>query len=87
MRLLQKLTMDQPVEYQIIVKGQLDAERADWFNGMSIKILCRGEISITSLRGTVTDQAALHGILRKLYMLGVPIIEVKMVEWSLVESR
>ena len=64
---------DKASVYQIRIQGMLDASWSDWFDGFSISI----EGSETVLRGTVIDQAALHGILAKLNDLGLPIICVE----------
>ena len=72
---------DSPVIYQISVKGYLDERRADWFDGMAIEpqVDAKG-ISVTRLTGEVVDQAALHGLLRKLYDLGLSLLSTKRIE-------
>ena len=62
--------------YQITVKGHLNANWADWFDGLTITALDNGE---TLLTGPVVDQAALHGLLRKVRDLGMPLIAVSRV--------
>ena len=57
--------------YQIRIKGHLGARWADWFGGMTIT---RQEGGETLLTGPVADQAALHGLLRKVRDLGMPLI-------------
>lgn len=72
----QRQTLYQPTTYQIKVPGQLDESWADWAVG--IKIMVESEdsgSSTTTLTGTL-DQAALHGLLRRLYALGLPLISV-----------
>ena len=59
--------------YEIRVQGRLDDRWAAWFDGL---ILSRVDDGTTSLRGPVTDQAALHGLLHKLRDLGVPLLSV-----------
>ena len=59
--------------YQITVKGHLDNRWADWFEGLTITALDNGE---TLLTGSVVDQAALHGLLRKVRDLGMPLLSV-----------
>jgi hypothetical protein len=72
-----KLTLDCPVTYQIEVQGFLDEDQSDRFGEMSIKpVVGPTGYSITRLTGTVLDQAELHGLLRKLYDLGLPLISV-----------
>ena len=72
----QKLTLDQPATYQIKVPGHLDESWSDWAEGMAITVESEGEgPPVTTLTGTV-DQAALQGLLRRLYSLGLPLISV-----------
>lgn len=63
----------QPAIYQIRLEGQLGPEWADWFGGMSLTPAENGE---TLLTGPVVDQAALHGLLKKVRDLGMPLISV-----------
>lgn len=76
-----KFNPDCPVIYQITVQGYLDESRADWFDGMSIVPQEGAEgMSVTRLTGEVVDQAALHGLLRKLYDLGLSLLSIKRIE-------
>jgi hypothetical protein len=76
----QKLTLDRPATYEIQVPGHLDESWSDWAAGMAITIESEGEgPPVTTLTGTV-DQAALHGLLRRLYSLGLPLLSVIRVE-------
>ena len=63
--------LDQPMVYQIRIKGHLGPQWADWFGGLSITLEDDGE---TLLTGPVLDQAALYGLLRKVRDLGMPLI-------------
>jgi hypothetical protein len=76
-----KLSLDRPVEYQIKVPGHLDESWSDWAGGMAITVESEGGQPVTTLTGTV-DQAALQGLLRRLYSLGLPLISVNYVESS-----
>ena len=67
----------QPVVYQIRIKGHLDRQWTDWFEGLSIALEDNGD---TLLTGPVVDQAALHGLLRKVRDLGIPLISVNRVK-------
>jgi hypothetical protein len=70
----QKLTLDRPVTYQIMVPGVLDGKWLDWNDGMTITVENdENGNPITTLTITV-DQAALQGLLRHLYSLGLPLI-------------
>ena len=68
---------DQPWVYQIRIRGHLSPQRADWFEGLTITLEEDGN---TLLNGPVSDQAALHGLLKKVRDLGVPLISVNYVE-------
>ena len=73
----QKLCLDSPATYEIEVQGCLDDRRSDWFDGMAVAPQVSAEsATITRLTGAVVDQAALHGLLRKLYDLGLPLLSV-----------
>ena len=75
-----KLTLDHPVIYQIEVPGQLDESWLDWAGGMTISVEREGDQQpVTTLTGPL-DQAALQGLLRRLYSLGLPLISVNCVE-------
>jgi len=63
--------------YEIRLKGHLDDRWADWFDGLTITREDNGE---TRLTGPVADQAALHGVLRKVRDLGMPLVSVVRVE-------
>jgi hypothetical protein len=70
----QKLTLDRQVRYQIQVPGALDKKSLDWNGGMTATIETdENSEPITVLTITV-DQAALQGLLRHLYSLGLPLI-------------
>ena len=71
-----KLTLDQPVTYEIKVPGILDENWLDWNEGVAIQTENgRDDHPITSLTITV-DQAGLQGLLRHLYSFGLPLISV-----------
>jgi hypothetical protein len=67
----------QPVVYQIRIKGHLGHQWTDWFEGLTITLEDNGE---TLLTGPVIDQAALHGLLKKVRDLGLPLLSVNRVE-------
>jgi hypothetical protein len=67
----------QPLVYEIRIKGHLGREWADWFEGLTLTALDNGE---TLLTGAVVDQAALHGVLRKVRDVGIPLLSVVCVE-------
>jgi hypothetical protein len=69
--------------YQIRVKGILDPQWSDWFDGFAVIPLVGGE---TLLAGRVSDQAALHGLLVKIRDLGLPLLSLNRVEEGLEED-
>ena len=63
----------EPGVYEIRIKGHLDDRWADWFGGLTIMLEDNGD---TLLTGSVVDQAALHGLLRKVRDLSMPLLSV-----------
>jgi len=63
----------QPTVYQIRIKGHLGRQWTDWFGGLTITLEDNGD---TLLTGAVVDQAALHGLLKKVRDLGMPLLSV-----------
>jgi hypothetical protein len=63
----------QPMIYQIRIKGHLDQQWSDWFKGLTIQLEENGE---TLLTGPVVDQAALHGLLKKVRDMGMSLVSV-----------
>ena len=68
---------DQPRVYQIRIRDHLSPQRADWFEGLTIMLEEDGN---TLLTGPVFDQAALHGILKKVRDLAMPLLSVNSVD-------
>ena len=66
----------QPMVYQIRIKGHLSPQWTDWFEGLTITLEEDGD---TLLTGPVVDQAALHGWLKKVRDLGMPLLSVNSV--------
>jgi hypothetical protein len=72
-----ELTLSQPATYEIRVPGELDPSWSDWAGGMEIAVESEGDgPPVTTLSGIVADQAALLGLLRRLYSLGLPLLSV-----------
>ena len=69
--------------YQIRIKGHLSHQWTDWFDGLTITLEEDGNSLLT---GPVIDQAALHGILKKVRDLGMPLISVNSVGTGLHDT-
>ena len=67
---------DQAAKYQITLQGRLDESWSEWLDGMMLVF----EDGITTLTGTVADQAALRGILSKIWDLNLTLISVSRIE-------
>ena len=63
----------QPMVYQIRIKGHLGRHWTDWFEGLTITLEDNGD---TLLTGPVVDQAALHGVLKKVRDVAMPLLSV-----------
>ena len=74
---------DAPARYEIRLKGHLDDRWADRFEGLTITLDDNGT---TLLTGPVVDQAALHGVLRRVRDLGMPLLSVRRVEPAQAEA-
>jgi hypothetical protein len=82
----QKLTLYRPVTYQIKVPGHLNESWSDWAGSMTITVESEGDSPpVTVLTGAL-DQAALQGLLRRLYSLGLPLISVNCVACGLEDD-
>jgi hypothetical protein len=68
---------NQPTVYQIRLKGHLGRQWTDWFEGLTITLEEDGN---TLLTGPVVDQAALHGLLKKIRDLGMPLVSVNRIQ-------
>jgi len=69
--------------YEIRLKGHLDAQWMTWFDGLTITL----ENGDTLLSGPVADQAALHGLLKKVRDLGMPLLSVNQVHSKQGETK
>ena len=69
--------------YQIRISGHLGPQWTDWFEGLTITLEEDGD---TLLTGPVIDQAALHGLLKKVRDLGMPLLSVNSLRSGLQDS-
>ena len=63
--------------YQIVIKGHLDSEWSEWFEGLTITMVDNGA---TILSGPLIDQTALHGVLIKIRDLGLPLLSLTRID-------
>ncbi len=79
--------MDTPISnamvYEIRIKGHLEARWVKWFDGLAITLDENGN---TLLSGPVADQAALHGLLKKVRDVGLPLLSVNPVQINRTNS-
>ncbi len=77
-KLTPKTNPGQPMIYEIRIKGHLGRQWTDWFGGLTTTLENNGD---TLLTGPVVDQAALHGLLKKVRDLGMPLVSVIQVQF------
>ena len=75
-----RLTADQPGIYCIRIQDRLRPEWSAWFGGMEIAVQ-QDDVNgtVTSLTGSLPDQAALHGVLARIRDMGLTLIAVELV--------
>ena len=78
-----KADLDQSNIYQIKVKGHLDRQWSDWFDNLTITPSKNGT---TLLTGPVVDDAALHGLIKKVRDSGMQLLSVNCIESDQVET-
>ena len=71
-------------QYEIRLKGHLEPRWAAWFDGLT---LTQESDGTTVIRGSVIDQAALHGLLSKVRDLGLPLIAVTQIDPTDMKGR
>jgi hypothetical protein len=79
--IIQNLSKDRPAIYRIEMDGYIDHRILTWFDDMTLSTESREEgKTISTLVGLLADQAALHGLLDRIYTLGFLVISVTRVE-------
>jgi hypothetical protein len=71
------MSKNQPLIYQIRIKGHWDQQWTALFDGLTLTLEADGN---TLLCGPVVDQAALHGILKRIRDLGAPLLSVNSID-------
>ena len=75
------LRMDQAAAYRIVLQGRLDKKWSDYFTGMSIETRKSEDgVSLTILDGLLADQSALHGVIRQIRDLDLPLLLVQFID-------
>ncbi len=78
---LQSAPSDRPETYRIEIGGKLDAGWSQWFGGLTVAVTTNAQDqAVTTLTGTVRDQAALHGLLGRIRDLCLPLLLVQRLE-------
>lgn len=77
-----KLTLDRPATYRIKVPGGLDETWKDWYEGLTVTVESDEDGLLVSTLTVTVDQAALQGLLRRLYSLGIPPISAVCMDYS-----
>ncbi|RJP49655.1 MAG: hypothetical protein C4583_12040 [Anaerolineaceae bacterium] len=72
------LTSHEPARYRLLLQGRLSADWNDWLTDFVVAYEGEGQLVVTTITGTVRDQAGLFGLLSYVRDLGVPLIAV---EW------
>ena len=80
----EKSRQQETAVYQITIQGALDPAWTDWFDGLAI---LPGRPGQTLLRGDVSDQAALHGLLKRVRDLGLPLLALERLEPGRTAAR
>jgi len=78
--MIKKLTIDQQVTYEIKIPGVLEQKWLGWNGGMTISVENEDDGSPITTLTCILDQAALQGLLRRLYSFGLPLISVICIE-------
>ena len=71
-----RLTLDKPITYHIKVPGEFNEEWLSWDEEVTVALENNDDGPPNTIITCFVDQAALHGILRRLYYLGLPLISV-----------
>jgi hypothetical protein len=73
----QRIALDEPAVYQIQVQGVISQHWLGYFDEMKISVEGEDGTAITTLSGQIVDQAALQGMLQKIYTLGLVLLKIE----------
>lgn len=73
----QRIALDEPAIYQIRLQGMISQHWLGYFDEMEISVDGEDGTAITTLIGQIVDQAALQGMLQKIYTLGLVLLKVE----------
>jgi len=73
----QRISLDEPAVYQLQVQGMISEHWLGYFDEMKISVEGEDGTAITTLIGQIVDQAALQGMLQKIYTLGLVLVKVE----------
>jgi hypothetical protein len=77
----QEAELSWPARYEIKVKGQLDENWSDWLTGLDIEFDANEtDAPVTTLSGTIVDQAALLGLLRTLHNMHLTVLSINRIK-------
>ncbi len=80
---MNRVTLHRPARYRLVVGSHVDGENAAWLSGLTLRhSYTPSGVPITTLEGTLLDQAALHGLLTKIRDLGLPLIAVNCLDFE-----
>lgn len=74
------IPLERPARYEIQVQGRIVQGWVDYFDEMQIAVEGEDGLAITTLTGCLQDQAALQGLLQKLYNIGLVLLKVSRLE-------
>lgn len=73
----QRIALDELAVYQIQVQGMISQHWLGYFDELDISVEGEDGTAITTLTGQIVDQAALQGMLQKIYTLGLVLLKVE----------
>jgi hypothetical protein len=76
-------SVDRPATFQIKVQGRLGPNWSEYFSGMSLtNQQLESGVTVTTMTGVISDQAALHGLIQKIRDLGLSIIQIQLISFE-----